>query len=530
VAAVTRSRRAVPDRPTPSALVSRDIDWSALDALGIARLVTDSRLVARGDTFVAYPGETSDGRKFIRDALARGAASVLWEREGFRWSSEWSVKNAPVGDLKHKAGEIASRVYGRPSTRLWMVGVTGTNGKTSCSHWIAQTLTRAGRRCGVIGTLGSGWPGKLEPLGNTTPDAVWLQGRLRDYTRQRTRAVSMEVSSHGLVQGRLSGVEFDVALLTNLTRDHLDYHGTMRAYRDAKAQLFRWPSLKWAVLNVDDAFGAALLDKARARGVPALGYGFKPTAGGARGGRKTPLLRGRDLDVGSGGVKFTVASPWGRGTIESNLIGRFNASNLLATLGVLLVSGVSFQDAACALAKVKPVAGRTERYGGGTRPLVVVDYAHTPDALENILRALRDLMSSPVAKPAKSTRRSPTRKARSRKLVCVFGCGGDRDRGKRPLMGRIASRLADEVIVTSDNPRSEEPNAIIAEILTGIRGECAVIEDRRRAILAAVSSAAPGDVVLVAGKGHEHYQEIAGVRHPYSDAAAVREALGERLP
>jgi UDP-N-acetylmuramoyl-L-alanyl-D-glutamate--2,6-diaminopimelate ligase len=406
-----------------------------------------------------------------------------------------------------------------------MVGVTGTNGKTSCSHWIAQTLARAGRRCGVIGTLGSGWPGKLEPLGNTTPDAVWLQGRLRDYTRQRTRAVSMEVSSHGLVQGRLSGVEFDVALLTNLTRDHLDYHGTMRAYRSAKEQLFRWPTLKWSVLNVDDAFGAALLEKARARGVPALGYGFTPAARG--GGKSTPLLRGRDLHVGPAGLKFKVASPWGRGTIESGLIGRFNASNLLATLGVLLVSDVPLRDALGALAKVGPVSGRTERYGGGARPLVVVDYAHTPDALENVLRALRDLMSAPVPGPADRKRRGAPWKVRGRKLVCVFGCGGDRDRGKRPLMGRIASRLADEVIVTSDNPRGEDPHAIITEILTGIRGECVVIEDRKRAIHTAVSSAAAGDVVLVAGKGHEQFQEIAGVRHPHSDAAAVREALGE---
>jgi UDP-N-acetylmuramoyl-L-alanyl-D-glutamate--2,6-diaminopimelate ligase len=408
-----------------------------------------------------------------------------------------------------------------------MVGVTGTNGKTSCSHWIAQSLTRTGRRCGVIGTLGSGWPGKLEPLGNTTPDAVWLQGRLRDYTRQRTRAVSMEVSSHGLAQGRLSGVEFDVALLTNLTRDHLDYHGTMRAYRSAKAQLFRWPTLRWAVLNVDDAFGATLLDTVRGRGVPALGYGFSAESVRAVGRRKVALLSGRNLVLGPGGLTFSVASPWGRSAVASGLIGRFNASNLLATLGVLLVSGVPLEAAAGALANLKPVAGRTERYGGGRRPVVIVDYAHTPDALENVLRALRELMEAKT-QPAKRTGTRKTRTARSGRLVCVFGCGGDRDRGKRPLMGRIASRLADEVIVTSDNPRSEEPRAIIDEIVAGVRGDCEVIEDRKRAIHAAVTSASPGDVVLIAGKGHEQYQEVAGVKHPHSDAAAVREALGER--
>jgi UDP-N-acetylmuramoyl-L-alanyl-D-glutamate--2,6-diaminopimelate ligase len=528
VATLTRTPLAGADRDRRAAS-SRGLDWSAIEALGITRLVSDSRRVTRGDTFVAYPGETSDGRKYIGDAIARGAASVLWERKGFRWFPEWSVKNAPVDDLKQRAGEIASNVYGCPSSRLWMVGVTGTNGKTSCSQWIAQALSRTGRRCGVIGTLGSGWPGKLEPLGNTTPDAVWLQGRLREYNRQRTRAVSMEVSSHGLVQGRLSGVEFDVALLTNLTRDHLDYHGTMRAYRSAKARLFRWPTLEWAVLNLDDAFGAALLEKVKGRGVRALGYGFNAAGRGAVNGRKAVLLSGRDLSVGPAGLSFTVASPWGKGTVESRLIGRFNASNLLATLGVLLASGVPLEQAAGALAKVKPVSGRTERYGGGARPLVVVDYAHTPDALENVLRALRDLMRSAQTRPPERTSTIAKRSPRAGKLVCVFGCGGDRDRGKRPLMGRIASRLADEVIVTSDNPRSEDPRAIIDEILAGSRGKCTVIEERRRAIHAAVKSASIGDIVLIAGKGHEHYQEIAGVKHPFSDAACVREAFGERV-
>jgi UDP-N-acetylmuramoyl-L-alanyl-D-glutamate--2,6-diaminopimelate ligase len=524
-----RMQPAASDRDRRATAFSRGLDWKAIEALGITRLVSDSRLVARGDTFVAYPGEASDGRKYIGDALARGAASVLWERGGFRWSSDWSVKNAAVDDLKQKAGEIASHVYGRPSARLWMVGVTGTNGKTSCSHWIAQTLSRTGRRCGVIGTLGSGWPGKLEPLGNTTPDAVWLQGRLRDYTRQRTRAVSMEVSSHGLVQGRLSGVDFDVALLTNLTRDHLDYHGTMRAYRSAKARLFRWPALEWAVLNLDDAFGAALLEKARSRDVRVLGYGFDVAGHGGARSRKVALLSGRKLNIGPAGLSFTVASPWGKGKVESGLIGRFNASNLLATLGVLLASGVPLEEAAGALAKMKPVAGRTERYGGGSRPLVVVDYAHTPDALENVLRALRELMAAARAQPARGLRTNAKHASRAGKLVCVFGCGGDRDRGKRPLMGRIASRLSNEVIVTSDNPRSEDPRAIIDEILAGVRGDRTVIEDRGRAIHAAVASASAGDVVLIAGKGHEQYQEIAGVKHPFSDAACVRSALGERV-
>ena len=497
--------------------VAGELDWASLRALGMKRLTSDSRAVAAGDTFVAYPGENRDGREFIPDAIARGAGSVLWERRGYAWRAEWRVKNLGVAHLRRNAGEIAGAVYGRPSSRLWMIGVTGTNGKTSCSHWTAQALTRLDRKCGVIGTLGSGAPGRLEPLANTTPDAVWLQGRLRDFLRQKTAAVSMEVSSHGLAQDRVSGVEFDVALFTNLTRDHLDYHGTMRSYRNAKARLFRTPGLKWAVLNLDDRFGVELTEQV-ARGVSVLGYGFSRALPPALRGRRIPRLIGRDLAMGPDGVAFDVATPWGDVHVESPLVGRFNAANLLATLGVLLASDCPLEAAAGALSKVRPVPGRTERYGGGRRPLVIVDYAHTPDALENVLRALRELMSV----------RGDGGSGREAKLVCVFGCGGDRDRGKRPLMGRIATRLADEVIVTSDNPRSEDPHTIITDILAGITAQCAIAPDRSQAIRAAIASARAGDVVLVAGKGHEQYQEIAGIKHPHSDAAVVRAALAER--
>jgi UDP-N-acetylmuramoyl-L-alanyl-D-glutamate--2,6-diaminopimelate ligase len=370
------------------------------------------------------------------------------------------------------------------------------------------------RKCGVVGTLGSGWPGKLEPIGNTTPDAVWLQGRLRDFVRQRARAVSMEVSSHGLAQDRVTGVAFDVALFTNLTRDHLDYHRTMRGYRNAKARLFRFPTLQCAVLNLDDRFGVELLGTTQRRGVDVLGYGFSRSLPPALRGRRVPRLIGRNLRMGPDGLAFDVATPWGRSGIESPLVGRFNAANLLGTLAVLLASDSRLEDSIAALQKVAPVPGRTERYGGGRQPLVIVDYAHTPDALENVLRTLRELMSSAGTKAGK--------------LVCVFGCGGDRDRGKRPLMGRIASELADEVIVTSDNPRTEDPQAIIEDILEGFSAPCVVVPDRSGAIQGAVSSARAGDIVLVAGKGHEQYQEIDGVKHPYSDAAVVRAALAER--
>jgi UDP-N-acetylmuramoyl-L-alanyl-D-glutamate--2,6-diaminopimelate ligase len=520
VAALMRRAR-TPAPPAQPTRAQPRIDWTAIEALHATHLTSDSRTVTTGDTFVAYPGESRDGRAFIPDALARGAGSVIWERRDYVWDTHWQVPNVGIEDLKRHAGVIAGAIYREPSARLWMIGVTGTNGKTSCSQWIAQALTRTGRRCGVIGTLGSGWPGKLEPLLNTTPDAVWLQGRLRDYLRQRTQAVSMEVSSIGLAQHRVEGVSFDVALFTNLTRDHLDYHGSMARYRSAKAALFRAPGLKWGVFNLDDPFGVELLTRARSRGMQVLGYGCARTLARCLRGRRVPRIVTRKLRVGPDGLAFEAMTPWGGAAVRSPLLGRFNAANLLATLGVLLASGVPVDEAAVALEKLRPVAGRTERYGGGRRPLVIVDYAHTPDALENVLRALREAMAGQHG--GRRGRSAP-------KLVCVFGCGGDRDRGKRPLMGRIARALADEVIVTSDNPRTEDPHAIIADIVAGIDGEYRVLPDRSEAIRAAIAAADAGDIVVVAGKGHEQYQEIGHVRHPYSDAVAVQAALGERHP
>jgi UDP-N-acetylmuramoyl-L-alanyl-D-glutamate--2,6-diaminopimelate ligase len=359
----------------------------------------------------------------------------------------------------------------------------------------------------VVGTLGSGFPGQLDESENTTPDAVTLHAHMRKFVRAGAQAVSMEVSSIGLDQDRVAGVEFDVAMLTNLTRDHLDYHGTMRRYKAAKARLFRWPTLSHAVVNLDDAFGRELAQRWKHRRSTLLGYGFD-----RRGVRsRTPCVEGRNLRLGLDGICFDIASPWGRATLESPLIGRFNAANLLGSLATLLASDVGLERSVAALQKVAPVPGRTERYGGGRAPLVIVDYAHTPDALEKVLESLRAAASG---------------KAR---LICVFGCGGDRDRGKRPQMGEVAARHADQLVITSDNPRNEDPLEIIRQIAKGVRRKHEQIIDRRQAVTQAVAEARRGDIVLVAGKGHEQYQEIRGVRRRYSDAALVRAALAGRV-
>jgi UDP-N-acetylmuramoyl-L-alanyl-D-glutamate--2,6-diaminopimelate ligase len=473
---------------------------------GVHRLTVDSRRVRPGDAFLAYPGERADGRRHIGDAIAAGAGAVLWEPRGFDWNAAWHVPNQAVENLRAQAGEIAAEVYGAPSRALWMVGVTGTNGKTSCAHWLARLFTRAGKKCAVLGTLGNGFPDALTPALNTTPDAVEAQALLADYRAQGASAAVMEVSSHGLDQGRVNGMHFDVALFTNLSRDHLDYHGDMARYGAAKARLLRWPGLRHAVLNLDDAFGAELAQGLGCGGVQTVGYGFGESAVST-----AVRIQGRRFVADADGLRFEVATPWGRADVVSPLVGRFNASNLLAVLAVLLVSGVPLEAAVAELATLAAPAGRMQRLGGAGAPWVVVDYAHTPDALEKTLAALRELV------PAGG------------RLFCVFGCGGGRDQGKRALMGEVAARLADEIIVSDDNPRHEASAAIIADIEAGLAGRPhRVIAARGDAIRRAVLEACQQDIVLIAGKGHEDYQEIAGVRHPFSDVAEARAALAER--
>lgn len=462
----------------------------------IERLTSDSRRCAPGAAFFAYPGEKADGRAHIADALARGASAVLWDSgDRFAWRDEWRVPNVGMKRLKSRAGELAAGFYGRPSEKLWTCGVTGTNGKTSCSQWLAALLEMTGARCAVIGTLGSGYPGRLAAGGNTTPDALEVQERLAAFAREGARAVAMEVSSHGLVQGRVNGVRFACALFTNLSHDHLDYHGSMEAYAEAKSRLFDMPGLQAAVLNLDDPLGRALATRTRARGIRTIGYA---TQGVAQGVDEFVRVNGNEID-----------SSWGRAPLRVNAVGRFNVANALGVLGCLLARGLAFADAAPLLERLPAVPGRMEKVG--ERPLVVVDYAHTPDALEKVLGALR-----------------PVAHERCGRLVVVFGAGGDRDPSKRPRMGEVAARLADRVILTSDNPRSEDPRAIIAAVAAGVKGSHEVEPDRARAIAAAIGRAADEDVILLAGKGHESYQEIAGARLPFSDGAVAREVIAAR--
>lgn len=482
-----------------------------LETLGvtISRLVTDSRSVKPGDTFVAYPGGQADGRHFIEQAIASGANAVIWEAKNFVWDESWTVPHLAITDLRQQAGALADHVYGAPSEKLWMVGVTGTNGKTTCSHWVAKALNEAGRKGALLGTLGNGFPGELQATLNTTPEAISVHGLLAEYVRQGAQAAVMEVSSHALAQGRVNNVHYDVALLTNLSRDHLDFHGDMHSYAAAKRRLFDWAKLKYAVLNLDDAFGVELADALRDAEVEVVGYGLSDDALRLAERLGIRMVFGADLRMDAQGMNLQIHSSWGAAELSSRLIGRFNAANLLGALAVLLVSGVGLSAAVSALAQQKAVAGRMQTLGGKDKPTVVVDYAHTPDALEKVLQALREVAASSGGK-----------------IICVFGCGGDRDRGKRPMMGAVASKWADHCIITSDNPRSESPKAIIDAILFGVEGDAyQVIEDRAHAITRAVAGARAVDTVLVAGKGHEDYQEIDGVKQPFSDSEVVRRAL-----
>ncbi|HQO29402.1 MAG TPA: UDP-N-acetylmuramoyl-L-alanyl-D-glutamate--2,6-diaminopimelate ligase [Accumulibacter sp.] len=465
----------------------------------------DSRQVRAGDLFLAYPGDQSDGRDHISEAISKGAVAVLWEAhhagvDEFIWQSSWAITNLPVHGLRKLCGPLAHAVHGRPSERLPLLAVTGTNGKTSVSQWIAQAHPR---RCAVIGTLGAGIAGELSETGFTTPEATTLVRLLAEYSKSGIQACALEASSIGIAEGRLDGARIDVAIFTNLSRDHLDYHGTMEAYAEAKARLFAWPKLRLAICNLDDPFGAEIA--ARTTASKLLGYSQRETTGW-----QSATIRAETIVETTDGLRFRLCTPAGRTMVETKLLGRYNVSNLLAVSAVLIDAGLTPKDIAGRFAALRSPAGRLERVGGVNEPLVVVDYAHTPDALHSALDALR-----------------PTARARGAGLTVVFGCGGDRDRGKRPLMGEIAARLADRVVLSSDNPRSEDPLVILDDIRIGAP-EAEVIVERSAAIRQTILSAHPAEVILLAGKGHESYQEIAGVRKPFSDLAEARAALAAR--
>ncbi len=471
-------------------------------------IAADSRAVKPGDIFVGFPGERVDGRRFIDDAVARGAVAVLVDEQGWSGMAAPGVPVLPVENLQAMSGYLAHEIFDRPSDHLWLLGVTGTNGKTTVSQWIARALGQLGRPCAVIGTLGNGFPDKLRDSPNTTPDAVTLHRDLAEFRRQGAKAAAMEVSSIGLDQGRTHGADFRVAVFTNLTRDHLEYHGSMEAYGAAKALLFKLPRLQAAVLNLDDAFGRQLARSLRGSGIRRIGYSLDANVDASE---VDELFLATDVRASAGGLSFTLQAPEGAAHLDVPLVGHFNVSNLLAVVGALSASGVPLPVTLSLLPELAPPAGRMEMLGGHGQPLVVVDYAHTPDALEQALSALRD-----------------TARARGGELLCVFGCGGERDPGKRVLMGAVATRLADRVVLTSDNPRNENPESILVAIGEGAP-QAELIPDRKEAIRRAIQGARPQDLVLIAGKGHENYQEINGQRRHFADVEEVRAALDGEL-
>ena len=468
----------------------------------VSGLCLDSRQVRRGDAFFALRGSQEHGIKFAASAVQRGARVVLAEAPA---PEHFVAPDAPllwIENLHEQVGEIAARFHDRPSESMRVIGVTGTNGKTSCVQLLAQALTLLGHRAASIGTLGAGVHGQLHEGERTTPDAISVQALLAKFRDAGVSHVAMEVSSHALAQSRVGAVDFEIAAFTNLTRDHLDYHGSMEAYGAAKARLFAWPGLQTAVINSDDAFGRELASNLP-EGVRALRFSVA--------GDSEAEIAASDLVTAGEGLAFQLRSPWGSRTLRSHLLGRFNVANLLAVIGCLGALGESFEHIVRTVGQLQPVNGRMSRLGGSNGlPLVVVDYAHTPDALEQVLTALRAHCAG--------------------KLICVFGCGGERDAGKRPLMGAIAARLADVAIVADDNPRGEDGDAIVAQIAAGMTAAAAMAIERDRAVAItnALALARAGDVVLIAGKGHETYQDGAAGKRPFDDLAVAHAAL-ERL-
>jgi len=469
----------------------------AVPDIVITGLGLDSRRIERGQAFIAVGGARLHGMAFARQAAVRGAVIVI--HDGQAEVPALDIPTVAVPGLQNCLSSLGARFYHHPSDQLTIAGVTGTNGKTSTAHFIAQAWHRTSGDAGLVGTVGHGPLDALSASSMTTPDPITLQGMLADCIDRGVEKVAMEVSSHALDQGRCDDVAFDAAVLTNLTRDHLDYHGTMDAYAAAKRRLFIDCHPQFAIINQDDAFGKQLIGEIR-NGTEVLSYG---TNGSSE-------LRGSVLSMDSLGMTLRLAGPWGDGEVRSGLLGAFNLSNLLAAAGTLTLLGMPWDRVMHQVEIMHPVPGRMHCLGGEPgQPVVVVDYAHTPDALRQALTALRSHLHG--------------------RLVCVFGCGGERDRGKRPMMARVAESLADRVVLTTDNPRGEEPSLILDDMRAGLEQPDAaqVVEDRGSAIRQAILGCREGDIVLIAGKGHEAWQESKGQKIPFSDEAAVCAVLGE---
>ncbi len=474
-------------------------------------LQTDSRQVRAGDGFIAWPGGVTDGRAFIAQAIAQGAAACVVEHEGvekFEWTQNPSANTdavATLAGLKAHSGAVACAYYNQPSHALDVLAITGTNGKTTTAWWLAHALKNLGQRCAVVGTLGVGEPHALQPTGMTTPDPVLLQSHMRGWVDQGVKTCAIEASSIGLAEHRLNGTHIRVAVFTNFTQDHLDYHGTMDDYWQAKQALFAWPGLQSAVINVDDAKGLELAHSlAQRQGIAMWTIGLHTSKG-------APHLYATHIQYTAEGLSFEVREGQESYALSTQFVGDYNISNLLGVVGALRALGVSLSDAVAACKNLPSVPGRMQVVA--QTPLVVVDYAHTPDAIEQAIKALQ-----------------PVAKMRHASLTCVLGCGGDRDATKRPLMAASAQAHADQVVLTSDNPRSEDPVRILQDMQAGLQNSnrVSVLVDRDQAIAQTIRNARDQDVILLAGKGHEDYQEIMGVKHPFSDALHAQRAVNMR--
>lgn len=485
--------------------------WLRTQVRGV--LHTDSRRVGAGDGFIAWPGGVTDGRQFVASALKQGATACVVEQSGadaFAWTDSDAI--ATYDGLKAASGLIAAAYYEQPSQALDVVAITGTNGKTSTAWWLAHALQKAGKRCAIVGTLGVGEVDHLEATGMTTPDPVLLQARLRDMVDAGVHACAIEASSIGLAEHRLDGTQVRVAMFTNFTQDHLDYHGSMDSYWQAKLALFSWAGLQAAVINVDDAKGSALAAQLQARAEAPSVWTVSCTADSSNPTSAHHIVA-RHIQHGTTGLCFDVAERDEVHALQTHLVGHYNVSNVLGVIACLRALGYSLADAVQACRVLPAVPGRMQTVGEAGEPLVVIDYAHTPDAVAQAVQALLPLAQS-----------------RGGELTCVLGCGGDRDAAKRPLMAAAAEQYAQQVVLTSDNPRSEDPQTILNQMLAGVQNaaKAIVIADRAQAIAQTVQHARAHDVVLVAGKGHEDYQEIAGVKHPFSDVVHAKQALQAR--